>query len=64
MLMEGLNTYQFITDNLEDIVFLQDLDLCILYVNESVRRLLGYESQVDLPRGLRLTLDRDPRFQE
>ena len=30
----------------------------------AARRLLGYESQVDLPRGLRLTLDRDPRFQE
>jgi UDP-glucose 4-epimerase len=28
----------------------------------AARRLLGYEPQVDLPRGLRLTLERDPRF--
>ena len=45
LLMEGLNTYQFITDNLEDIVFLQDQDFCILYVNKSVHRLLSYEQQ-------------------
>ncbi len=30
----------------------------------AARRLLGYEPQVDLPDGLRLTLERDPRFQE
>lgn len=29
----------------------------------TARRLLGYEPQVDLARGLRLTLERDPRFQ-
>ncbi len=55
MLMQGLNTYQFITDNLEDIVFLQDQDFCIFYVNESVGRLLGHE-QEDLMNRQSLTL--------
>ncbi|WP_051564388.1 diguanylate cyclase [Desulfovermiculus halophilus] len=42
MTMEHLDTYQFITDKLEDIVFLQDQTARIMYVNESVVRLLGY----------------------
>jgi UDP-glucose 4-epimerase len=29
----------------------------------AARRLLGYEPKIDLRKGLRLTLDRDPRFQ-
>jgi nucleoside-diphosphate-sugar epimerase len=28
----------------------------------TARRLLGYEPRIDLARGLRLTLERDPRF--
>ncbi len=42
MVMEGFDTYKFITDKLDDIIFLQDDNGCILYVNESAFRLLGY----------------------
>ncbi len=45
MLMENLDTYQFITDKLEDVVFLQDENFCIFYINESVSRLLGLNQQ-------------------
>ena len=45
MLMENLDTYQFITDKLEDIVFLQDENFCIFYINESISRLLGWNQQ-------------------
>ena len=45
MVMEGLDTYKFITDKLDDIIFLQDQNGCILYVNESAFRLLGYAQQ-------------------
>jgi diguanylate cyclase (GGDEF)-like protein/PAS domain S-box-containing protein len=44
-IMENLDTYQFITDKLDDIVFLQDQDSRIVYANRSAFSLLGFQPQ-------------------
>jgi diguanylate cyclase (GGDEF)-like protein/PAS domain S-box-containing protein len=45
MIMEDLDTYQFITDKFDDIVFLQDQNFRIVYANKSAFSLLGFEPQ-------------------
>jgi len=42
---EGEQKYQFLAENVNDIIFIQDMNLYIKYASSSTSKLFGYETK-------------------